>query len=58
MKVKMTGKNQFVGSLTFLGLTTDETEEAESYHNENKNIASVMLIFSDSLFARNWRDGW
>lgn len=53
MKVKMTGKNQFVGSLTFLGLTTDETEEAESYHNENKNIASVMLIFSDSLFARN-----
>lgn len=31
--------------------STDKTEEAKSYHYENKNIATEMLIFSNSLFT-------
>lgn len=62
MKVKMTGKNQFVNSLTRMYsldvLSTNKTEEAYSYHYENKNAASEMLIFSNSLFTGSWRDGW
>lgn len=30
-------------------LRTNKTEEAEVFHYENKNTASEMLIFSDSL---------